>query len=407
MSARIGVLSAATGDDEATVVRALAADRGLEVVRRCADLAELLAAAAAGVGRVAVVSDDLPGLDREAVGHLHGSGVWVVVVTPSGRSPARAEALGADAVTGDPTGVGAVVRHVLGGDRPPAPDLGDPARPGVVDGIVVTVWGPTGAPGRTTVAVNLAAELAGAPRVDQPTVLLVDADTYGGTVAQVLGLLDEAPGLAAAARAAGTGRLDAVGLAALTPRLDGGLRVLTGLSRADRWPEVPAASLDGVWAACRQLADVTVVDCGFAVEQDEALTYDTRAPQRNAATLSALAAADVVVVVGAGDPVGLQRLVRALGALDDLGIAPRRRVVVNRVRASASGPRPHEAVREALRRYAGVPDAVVLPDDQASCDGALLHARTLAEHAPSSALRRAFVGLAAELAPGSVPVGAH
>ena len=62
--------------------------------------------------------------------------------------------------------------------------------------------GSAGAPGRTTVAVNLAAELA---RLGQPTVL-VDADTYGGCVAQSLSLLDEAPGLAAATRSAGLGR---------------------------------------------------------------------------------------------------------------------------------------------------------------------------------------------------------
>lgn len=406
MTARVGVLSAVTGDDEAVAVRALTADRGLEVVRRCADLAELLAAGAAGIGRVAVVSADLPGLDREAIGHLHGSGVWVVLVADAGR-PDRTEALGADAVTRDVSGLGTAVRSLLdgGGPAPTAPP--DRATARAADGALVVVWGPTGAPGRSTVALNLAAELAGRPRVDQPTVLLVDADTYGGTVAQALGLLDEAPGLAAAARAAATGTLDATSLAALTPRLDGGLRVLTGLSRADRWPEVPATSLEGVWAACRALADVTVVDCGFCLEQDEALTYDTRAPQRNAATLGALAAADVVVVVGAGDPVGLQRLVRALGALDELGLAARRRVVVNRVRASASGPRPREAVREALRRYAGVPDAVVLPDEQATCDGALLHARTLAEHAPTSPLRRAVAGLAAELVPAAAGVGAH
>lgn len=406
MSTRVGVLSAVVGDDEATVVRVLAKDRGLEVVRRCADLAELLAAGAAGVGRVAVVSADLPGFDREAVGHLHGSGVWVVVVAADGAPASRATALGADAVTTVAEDIGAALRRVLDGDAP-TPVLPAADTPGSREGQLVAVWGPTGAPGRTTLAVNLATELTGRPRADQPTVLLVDADTYGGTVAQVLGLLDEAPGLAAAARAAGNGRLDAVTLAALTPRLDDGLRVLTGLSRADRWPEVPAASLDGVWSACRALADLTVVDCGFCVEQDEALIYDTRAPQRNGATLSALAAADVVVVVGAGDPVGLQRLVRALSALDDLGLGARRRVVVNRVRPSASGPRPREAVREALRRYAGVSDVVVLPEDQVACDGALLHARTLAEHAPSSALRRAVAGLAAELAPWAVPGGAH
>ncbi len=53
-------------------------------------------------------------------------------------------------------------------------------------------------------AVTLAVEAA---RLGVET-LLVDADTYGASVAQVLGLLDEAPGLAAAARAANSGRLD-------------------------------------------------------------------------------------------------------------------------------------------------------------------------------------------------------
>ena len=65
---------------------------------------------------------------------------------------------------------------------------------------------PTGAPGRSTVALNLAAELA----VHAPT-LLVDCDTYGSSVAQSLGLLDEAPGMAAACRAADQGALDLAG----------------------------------------------------------------------------------------------------------------------------------------------------------------------------------------------------
>jgi MinD-like ATPase involved in chromosome partitioning or flagellar assembly len=410
MASRVGVLTAVVGEAEAAVVQGLSASRDLEVVRRCADLAELLGTAAAGRGRVAVVSTDLPGLDREAVAHLHGSGVRVVAVPGEGWDQMRAAVLGADAVVTDPEEVPGAVARVLAGAPEPVPERPPVATPSRA-GALVAVWGPTGAPGRTTLAVNLAAELAAAPgrRRDaaQPPreVLLVDADTYGGTVAQVLGLLDEAPGIAAAARAAGTARLDAAALAALTPRLGPGLRVLTGLSRADRWPELPASSLEGVWPACRALADVTVVDCGFSIEQDEALTYDTRAPQRNAATLSALGAADLVVVVGAGDPVGLQRLVRALGALAELGLPAARRVVVNRVRASASGPRPAQAVRDALRRYAGVPDAVVLPEDQAACDAALLHGRTLAEQAPSSALRRAVARLAADVA-GDLAAGA-
>jgi Mrp family chromosome partitioning ATPase len=44
---------------------------------------------------------------------------------------------------------------------------------------MAAVWGLKGAPGRTTVAVNLAFEAAAA----RGEVLLVDADTYGGAVA--------------------------------------------------------------------------------------------------------------------------------------------------------------------------------------------------------------------------------
>ena len=226
-------------------------------------------------------------------------------------------------------------------------DVRRPAR-----GLVVAVWGPTGAPGRTTVAVNVAAELAAAGR----RTLLVDADTYGGCVAQVVGMLDEAPGLAAAARAAGQGTLDLMTLARLTPTIAPDLRVLSGISRADRWPELPSSSLDAVWTVARGLAEWTVIDCGFCLEQDEVLSYDTRAPRRNAATLSALEAADVVLVVGAGDPVGIQRLVRGLGELTDLGLGSTRIVLVNRVRASVAGPQPGRGRRagaRAVRRGAG------------------------------------------------------
>jgi MinD-like ATPase involved in chromosome partitioning or flagellar assembly len=261
--------------------------------------------------------------------------------------------------------------------------------------------------------VGLAAELAARRDGGARDVLLVDADTYGGSVGAVLGLLDEAPGIAAAVRAGKDGRLDVTGLAGLSPVVDDGLRVLTGISRAARWPEIAEAGLEVLWPTCRRLASTTVVDTGFCLEEDEVLSYDTRAPRRNGATLSALAAADVVVVVGAGDPLGLQRLVRGLVELAEspsagTGHGVRRLVVVNRVRATAAGPRPEDAVRDALRRYAGLDEVFALPDDPATCDAALLAGRSVVEHAPPSApLRRAVARLADAVLAAAVPVGAH
>ncbi|WP_199423521.1 AAA family ATPase [Actinotalea solisilvae] len=424
-----GVVCAVRGPAETVVVRELAAaGHRFEVTRRCADLAELLAAGAAGLGALAVVSADLPGLDREAVAHLRGSGLRVVVVP--GAPGDRLGHLGADGVLGDAHDVVAALEAALAAPADVAPDpaapppaarvaarldgpadpVSAPGAPAPPPGRLVAVWGPTGAPGRTTLAVGLAAEIAAARPgaagdAAARDTLLVDADTYGGTVAQVLGLLDEAPGVAAAARAATTGRLDVAVLATLTPVAAPGLRVLTGISRAERWPEVPGPSLDLVWAAARDLAAWTVVDTGFCLEDDEMLSYDTRAPRRNAATLSALAEADAVVVVGTGDPVGLQRLVRALGDLTEAGVgAERRVVVVNRLRASASGPRPGDAVRAALHRYAGVDHAHLVPEDRPACDGALLAGRTLTEHAPGSPARRAVQALARHVVGALTPV---
>ncbi|WP_230685107.1 hypothetical protein [Cellulomonas sp. JZ18] len=309
----------------------------------------------------------------------------------------RLAAHGADVVVEVPADADAVVREALGvlaGAAPARPASAPEPAPATRRGATVAVWGPTGAPGRTFVAVNLAAELAAL----EHDALLVDADTYGGVVAQVLGVLDESPGLAAAARAAGQGALDLPSLARLAPVVLPRLRLLTGVARADRWPELPASSTQEVLRVARGLADVTVVDTGFCLEQDEVLSYDTRAPARNAATLTVLEQADLVVVVGAADPVGVQRLVRALGELTDRGLGLQRTVVVNRLRPTVAGARPADAVTAALARYAGVHDVVLVPDDRAAADAALLEGRALREIAPGSPARRAVATLAARVA---------
>ena len=411
MGQTVTVLAAVRGAAETDVVLTLGAPgSGAAVTRRCGDVVELLGAAAAGAGSVAVVSGDLPGFDRETVARLHAAGVRVVVLAER-HDGDRVRALGVDVVLeGSADGLVEAVRDAEGIVPVAAPDE-EPARAETPPGRVVVVWGPAGAPGRTTVALELAAELAGAPGrrarraalqpepADARDVLLVDADTHASSLAMRLGLLDDAPGLAAACRQASQGTLDAVALARQCPVVAPRLRVLTGLTRAARWPEVPASSLEVVLDRARELAAWTVVDTAAPVEADEVLMYDTLAPQRNAATLTALAAADDVVVVGSADPVGIQRLVRALEELREAPVpvpAPVT-VVVNRVRASAVGARPEAAVREAMARYAGLDDVVVVPNDPAGLDGALLAGRSLAEHAPGSPVRLAVAGLAERL----------
>jgi Flp pilus assembly CpaE family ATPase len=158
-----------------------------------------------------------------------------------------------------------------------------------------------------------------------------------------------------------------------------------------------------VWSLARSLAAVTVVDCGFGIEQDEELSYDTAAPRRNGATLTTLAAADTVVAVATADPVGLQRLVRALTDLRETVSTGQPVVVVNRVRRGVAGAHPEHEIRSALQRYAGVDDPVFVPLDVRGFDAAMAAGRTLREAAPSSPARAPLRELAARLAGVAAP----
>ncbi|ONH32224.1 AAA family ATPase [Pseudofrankia asymbiotica] len=409
-------------------------DLGVTVVRRCVDLPDLIAAATTGAARAALLSADLRRLDRESLARLAQAGVAVVGLISPGDEPGdrRLRQLGvvaviatdataqmvaaavveaAKALTTRPA-IGPVsISHgfsdpVVGyGAMPPAleeaGELDDErARSPVAQGRVIAVWGPTGAPGRTTVALSLAAELADLGS----STLLVDADSYGGSIGQLVGLLEEAPGIAAAARAANQGTLDVPRLAVLCRDLGGGLRVLPGIARPSRWPELRPSALENVLDLSRRLAQFVIVDCGFCLEADEELSFDTSAPRRNGATLTVLAEADTVVAVTSAEPVGLVRFVRGLADLRELvpGVEPL--VVVNRLRASVAGGDPRREIARALNRHTGAQPIALIPYDLASFDAAQAAGQLLRDIAPASPARAAIRDLATRLT-GRTPRG--
>jgi len=264
---------------------------------------------------------------------------------------------------------------------------------------IIVVWGPAGAPGRSTVAVELAVELARGGR----HVGLVDADTHAPSIALALGLADEGPGFAAACRQSELGGLDARELSRVsTPLGRSGVDVLTGLNRPSRWPELSESRVAAALATCRDWADHTVVDVSSSLERDEEIMSDLDAPRRNAATLAALRAADLVVAIAGADPVGISRFLRAHSELRaTIGATPVA-VLANRLRPGALGIDARGQVRRTLDRFGGIEDVWFLPQDPRSADAALLAARPIAEVAPKSpltlALRR-FVGEAVVAAP--------
>lgn len=388
----------------------------VSVVRRCNELAELLAACQGGLARAAVVAEGSGELTASLVDRLSAVGVAVLALTDSPEETARLQGIG---VAAELTGVDAAalasritgaVAQLEGADPwlrqrasrgiDDAGAASGPSGAGSAEGMgrsgtgrIIAVWGPAGSPGRTMLAANMAAELA----AEGKSVLLVDADSYGASVAAMLGLLDESAGLAQACRLADQGLLDPEALLRIAVPVvtrTGTFRVLTGITRADRWTELRAAALSLVLARARQVMEVTVIDTGFCLESDEELSFDTMAPRRNAATLMSLELADTVFAVGTADSIGVPRLVRGLTELESAVPSASPCVVLNKVRQSAVGRSPERQLRDAWERYGPtVPLAAFLPADPVATDAALLSGSLLLESAPDSALRKGIAAL--------------
>jgi MinD-like ATPase involved in chromosome partitioning or flagellar assembly len=407
----IAVLSAGAGWEPALLPLLDDPTVGLHLVRRCVDVAELLAVATAGSVRVAIVDAGAPRVDRETVDRLRRAGVCTLLVEAArgdGRAPVdlgAADLVGADeppaTLVGRARAIATTPARGWSAAAPtPASLTPAPPAPGDPRGRLVVVWGPGGAPGRSTVAVNLATELSRRGR----GVLLVDADAAGGAVGTMLGVTDDAPGVAAACRSALRGRLDPEVLAGLAVALDPGLRLLTWTSRPDRWRELRPSALAVLWDACRALADDVVVDVAPGLAGDEPDPLEPMLVGPSAATRSALEAADLVLAVGAADPLGLLRLVQGLDVLAETAATGPPDLVLNRVRAGTAGYRPRRQVREVVGRFVDTEPLAYLPDDPRATDAALRAGRALADAAPSSALRRAVQALAAALDPATGPL---
>ncbi|EIC09049.1 hypothetical protein OR221_0757 [Microbacterium laevaniformans OR221] len=377
-------------DDDAEVLLVVAADAPADaaadaVTGRAA--AELLGALAAA--DVLAVDAGRDTLTPQLVTVCDRFGVRIVAVCGGAADRRLAEMFGI--ATCAPDGVRTAVLHAATA-APTAPPRGR----------IVAVWGPAGAPGRTTISIELAAELAR----DGRRVGLIDADTHAPSVAMLTGLADEGPGFAAACRAAERGTLSAAELERIALPL-GDVAVLAGINRPGRWPELSSARVGGALEQCRTWVEDLIVDVAAPLERDEEIVSDIEGPRRNAATLAVLAAADIVVAVVSADPVGVARFVRAHADLRAAAGAAPIHVLVNKTRSSTLGIDARSQVRRTLERYVGVAACWFVPWDPKAADAAVLQAQPVGHVAPRSALSgavRRFVGEAIDPPPARAAV---
>lgn len=362
---------------------------GVEIVARCLEVGELLAAVRTGHPHCVVFDPALGFLDTIVLARVHEAGaVAIAVADDRGRVPG---ALPIDAVVHPALGAAAIVDAALDLCRPlPVPALSEAASEPVAP--IIAIWSGNGSPGRTTLAVNLAWELA----LGYTQTLLVDLDTYGATVGIQLDI-PEAPNVLGLSRQALRGELTARHLEDAARRPLSHLGVVPGPPRPDLWPELRAEAVVRLLEIGSGIADAVVCDSAECIEDDEELVLSGSPWRRNQATLAVLEIADLILVPVACDPVSVRATVLALGELRGAAagaVSDRACAVVTRV----GSPADAAEVKAVLAEHCGIRTMACLPDDPTAMRTARWRGMALATAAPRSPLRRAFARLAESVA---------
>jgi len=262
----------------------------------------------------------------------------------------------------------------------------DSDSPGPREAPIIVVWGPTGAPGRTTVAVGLASALVA---LGSQRTLLVDADLSRGTVAAHLG---GEPGGATIASACAL-RPPAGG--SITPRhlqrpRKDGPWLLAGLVRPRQGSAVDPSALGGLLGDLRVHCDIMVVDVGAALPPES----------RGDGHAACLGAADIVLAVCTASPVGLgDFLIQAPALVEAL-----HEQTLNHVRVLLNHAEPAQTprYRAEIERALGMPVIGHLPHDHAAVRQALAARRGLAQATPRTPIAASLLHVAERVGAAAV-----
>jgi len=299
---------------------------------KCVSVAELRARIRAGVTiSAALVDASISGIDRDLLSVASNAGVAVIVVADP-RVSRDWQAIGAAAVL-PPTFTTEQLLTTLASSARPLPDHSiraameaiDPAPDPGFRGNVLAVCGRGGA-GTSVVAMALAQGLA----ANSSSVCLADWTLNGDLAAyhDAIDVIPAAPELIDAHRTASPSRSTTESM--LHDVEARGYSLLLGVRRVNDWaamrPRAVTAALDGLascyrWTVCDITADL----------ESEADTGCVEIEDRHALAHSALAAAELVIAVGAPTLKGVRDLVVLTSDLVDAGV-PAKRIqhVVNR-----------------------------------------------------------------------------
>lgn len=349
---------------------------GWQVALRALDLPQILAAADRERIDLALVGGDRP--DGPTLIALMERGIRVVGVVDSPLAAPRFQAYGvADLIRYEPRSQERLLRDLgaLFKTRNASHRSGNPG------GRLYCVTGAAGAPGRTSIALNLAMESADLGH----STLLAEIDREGGTLAQQLGLINSASTLNRAL----ANRLP---ITQIAPAVAGNFHVLTAPLQPVMMAEIDPESVVELWQRGRAEFEISIVDIGSV--GDFKITRAKRRVERLFA--DALMQADEVLMVVTPDPQSIARTLRALDALHaEIPEIPIQ-MVANRMpqKSGRSGYSTEDAISAFVDRSLTIHQ---VPLDLDLFARALNQGRAIAELAPRSSVRKAIHQLAQDV----------
>jgi MinD-like ATPase involved in chromosome partitioning or flagellar assembly len=243
--------------------------------------------------------------------------------------------------------------------------------------VVIAVTSPHGSTGKTTVAINIALELAS----EKARVLLIDGDIQGSAVANHFALTQQPAGLQAALRIAGQQRFDLEQLERLSFQFQKStLRIMPG---SQNFPSQPfdQGAVANLLETARSGYEFTVVDLG-------SLSADGIGTQVEL-TNTIISLADRRIVVCLADPIGIFRLL----GIENLIAATSQPVdlVMNRVRNSVIASARRE-IAITLQRLSALEPKAYLPDDPQHIDQAVRTGVPATSLSRTGSFRQALTG---------------
>lgn len=245
----------------------------------------------------------------------------------------------------------------------------------MANGRLIALWGAHGSPGKSSIALSVASELALAGN----RVFLLDADTSSPSLNLLLGLTDHPAGVAAACRLAAQERFDLEQLERLSVSLatgKGEVVLMTGISDSGRWPELSCERVATIIEVAKNSFDYVVIDLASSIESG--LRPGLGGPDRTELTREILVQAEQVILVCAADPVGVHRFLQALQEFKKLPLTGEVLTVVNRLRKSVLGSRAKQQLTETLSRLAQLNVSAFIPDDPDTADLAVRNSLPMA-----------------------------